>query len=78
MQEKYKSMSNVPNLRFPEFSGEWEVKKLGEVAEINPSNKSLPEKFIYIDLESVVNGELIKENEIVQSEAPSRAQRIWL
>ncbi|MFV5703643.1 restriction endonuclease subunit S [Flavobacterium sp. XS2P12] len=76
MQEKYKSMSNVPNLRFPEFKGEWEVKKLGEVAEINPSNKSLPIKFIYIDLESVVNGELIKENEILQSEAPSRAQRI--
>jgi type I restriction enzyme S subunit len=36
MQEKYKSMSNVPNLRFPGFTGEWEVKKLGEVA----SNKS--------------------------------------
>jgi type I restriction enzyme S subunit len=31
MQEKYKSMSNVPNLRFSEFSGEWEVKKLGEI-----------------------------------------------
>jgi type I restriction enzyme S subunit len=31
MQEKYKSMSNVPNLRFPEFTGEWEVKKLGEI-----------------------------------------------
>jgi type I restriction enzyme S subunit len=31
MQEKYKSMSNVPNLRFPEFTGKWEVKKLGEI-----------------------------------------------
>jgi type I restriction enzyme S subunit len=31
MQEKYKSMSNVPNLRFPGFDKEWEVKKLGEI-----------------------------------------------
>ena len=22
----------IPNLRFPEFEGEWEVKKLGEIA----------------------------------------------
>jgi type I restriction enzyme S subunit len=35
MQEKYKSMSNVPNLRFPEFDGKWEMKKLGEVANIS-------------------------------------------
>jgi hypothetical protein len=27
---------NIPTLRFPEFIGEWEKKKLGEVAEINP------------------------------------------
>jgi hypothetical protein len=25
---------NTPQLRFPEFQGEWEKKKLGEVAEI--------------------------------------------
>ncbi len=25
---------NTPPLRFPEFTGEWEKKKLGEVAEI--------------------------------------------
>ena len=34
---------NVPKLRFPEFSGEWEEKKLGEIAEIN-SKKYNPEK----------------------------------
>ncbi|HQI44794.1 MAG TPA: restriction endonuclease subunit S, partial [Bacteroidales bacterium] len=67
---------NIPKLRFPEFKGEWEKKKLGEVAEINPSNKSLPEKFIYIDLESVSKGELLKEIEIEKVDAPSRAQRI--
>ncbi|WP_410221258.1 restriction endonuclease subunit S [Pedobacter sp.] len=27
-----KEMGNVPNLRFPEFTDEWEMKKLGEVA----------------------------------------------
>lgn len=26
---------NVPNLRFPEFKGEWEDKKLGDVATIS-------------------------------------------
>lgn len=34
---------NVPKLRFPEFTGEWEEKKLGEIAEIN-SKKYNPEK----------------------------------
>jgi type I restriction enzyme, S subunit len=51
----------IPILRFTEFSGGWEKKKLGELAEINPSIKSLPEKFIYIDLESVSNGELLRK-----------------
>ncbi|WP_337045242.1 restriction endonuclease subunit S [Emticicia sp. 17c] len=29
-----KKITNVPNLRFPEFEGEWEEKKLGEVLDI--------------------------------------------
>ena len=66
----------VPSLRFAGFEGEWEEKKLGEVAEINPSNKNLPDKFIYIDLESVINGELLKEKEVLKNESPSRAQRV--
>ncbi len=34
-------MSNVPKLRFPEFSGEWEVKRLGSVVypDLQPVNK---------------------------------------
>jgi type I restriction enzyme S subunit len=28
-------MNNIPKLRFPEFNGEWEKKKLGEVAEFS-------------------------------------------
>jgi len=66
----------VPSLRFAGFEGEWEEKKLGEVAEINPSNKNLPDKFIYIDLESVINGELLKEKEVLKNESPSRAKRV--
>ena len=67
---------NIPVLRFPEFKGEWEKKKLGNVAEINPKNGDLPKSFIYIDLESVVKGDLLKEEKIEKIDAPSRAQRL--
>lgn len=68
--------TNVPRLRFPEFEGEWELKKLGEIAEVNPKTGSLPNSFIYIDLESVVDGQLLKEERIELVNAPSRAQRL--
>lgn len=32
MKQKTKNILNVPNLRFPEFTEEWETKKLGEIA----------------------------------------------
>jgi type I restriction enzyme S subunit len=68
----------VPKLRFKEFenSGEWEVKKLGEVCEINPSISKLPKEFIYIDLESVKDGQLFQTKKISIDNAPSRAQRL--
>ena len=66
----------VPKLRFNEFDGEWKNSKLSKFATLNPKNGTLPESFIYIDLESVTDGFLIKENSIFKSEAPSRAQRI--
>ena len=56
----------------------WEKKKLGKVAEINPKSEKLPNSFIYIDLESVVQGRLTKEDRINKSEAPSRAQRLLI
>lgn len=62
--------------RFDGFDDDWEELKLNEVCSINPKNDTLPEKFIYIDLESVENGQLQKENEIFQISAPSRAQRL--
>ncbi|HAY3534554.1 TPA: restriction endonuclease subunit S [Elizabethkingia anophelis] len=76
MTEENKSVKKFPNLRFPGFENEWEVKKLGDVCEINPKNSTLPNSFVYIDLESVIDGVLIKENKITSYEAPSRAQRI--
>lgn len=69
-------MSNIPILRFKEFSKDWEEKKLNEVASINPKSNDLPNRFIYIDLESVEKGSLVKSNEIILDEAPSRAQRL--
>lgn len=68
--------NKVPKLRFPEFSGEWEEKKLEKIAEVNPKTGVVPEKFIYVDLESVENGLLKNENIILKNEAPSRAQRV--
>ena len=69
-------MSKVPKLRFKEFSGDWESDRLSKVCDINPKTSQIPDEFYYIDLESVVKGELIKENIITKSEAPSRAQRV--
>lgn len=70
----------VPELRFPEFRGmgEWEIKRLNQVCEVNPAAKKLPESFIYIDLESVEAGALLKKNLIKLEGAPSRAQRLLI
>jgi type I restriction enzyme, S subunit len=65
----------IPKLRFKEFKEGWYINKLNEIAEINPSNKKLPDRFVYIDLESVVKGQLLKETEISKIGSPSRAQR---
>ena len=69
-------MSDVPHLRFPEFSGEWKMVSLQDIATINPKLAPLQNTFIYIDLEAVEKGELRKIQEIIREEAPSRAQRV--
>ena len=68
----------VPRLRFPEFrdAGEWEEKELFHVCEINSCAKFLPRNFVYIDLESVAEGRLLKKKIIPRENAPSRAQRL--
>ena len=67
---------NVPNLRFPEFIEEWKIVSLKDIAVVNPKSEPLQNKFFYIDLEAVEKGELKKIQEILQEEAPSRAQRV--
>lgn len=68
----------VPRLRFPEFQGqpEWDLQTLPSVSSVNPKSGSLPEQFIYIDLESVKNSMLIERKKISRDVAPSRAQRL--
>ena len=68
----------VPTLRFPEFQDArgWDEKKLSQVCEINPSVSTLPETFVYIDLESVESGSLLQKKIISREGAPSRAQRL--
>lgn len=76
IDNKDKKSSMFPHLRFPEFSGEWEMVSLQDIATINPKSDPLQNTFIYIDLEAVEKGELRKIQEIMREEAPSRAQRV--
>ncbi|MFR6417953.1 MAG: restriction endonuclease subunit S [Parabacteroides distasonis] len=76
IDNKDKKILDVPHLRFPEFSGEWEMVSLQDIATINPKSDPLQNTFIYIDLEAVEKGELRKIQEIMREEAPSRAQRV--
>lgn len=63
-------------MRFPSFVEAWTRKKLKDVCFINPKNNyQIPDSFLYIDLESVKSGNLIKEQIINRENAPSRAQR---
>lgn len=75
---KAKNHRIVPRLRFPGFQGAagWIVKPLKNICEVNPSSTDIPEKFFYIDLESVDSGALKVRKTIFRDEAPSRAQRL--
>jgi len=68
----------VPKLRFPEFRQRvgWTPKRLKEACEVNPTNPVLPERFVYIDLESVEAGRMTARKIINRDDAPSRAQRL--
>lgn len=76
MAKENKIKGNVPNLRFPGFNRDWESNRLADICNINPKNGSLPNSFVYIDLESVENGQLLKEDIVSKDDAPSRAQRV--
>lgn len=75
---KSNKVKYVPKLRFSEFKkvNSWKKKQLQNVCEINPQSKKLPKSFIYIDLESVDDGRLLKKQHVNVENAPSRAQRV--
>lgn len=64
-----------PEIRFAGYTDDWEQRKLGDVAEVNPKSV-LPEEFEYVDLESVVGTEIIAHRTESKESAPSRAQRL--
>lgn len=63
------------NTDIGKIPSDWDVKQFGNSCEINPPNKPLPDKFLYIDLESVVAGKLVKKSYVEAINAPSRAKR---
>ena len=65
-----------PKLRFPGFDGEWKKSEFREFATVNPKCQSIPNKFYYIDLGSVEDGELCSVRVEEAYSAPSRAQRL--
>jgi type I restriction enzyme S subunit len=77
-ENKIARQTRVPRLRFPEFrlSNGWTSKQLDDICDVNPCCASLPDSFVYIDLESVENGFLKAKKIINLSDAPSRAQRL--
>lgn len=70
-----KDGEKVPEFRFKGFTGDWEQRKLEELAEFNPKS-TLPDEFEYVDLESVVGTEIIAHRTETKETAPSRAQRL--
>ena len=68
---------NLPTLRFNGFCNDWLTYSLSDIAEINPLTKELlPNSFYYIDLGSVVKGNLVNDIKMCKDQAPSRAQRL--
>ena len=65
----------IPAIRFQGFTDDWEKRKLEDLAEVNPKSV-IPEKFEYVDLESVVGTEIIAHRTETRDSAPSRAQRL--
>jgi type I restriction enzyme S subunit len=68
------------SLRFTNPDGSpfppWQQKRLGEVADINPPVRTLPDTFVYIDLDAVSAGRLQECKILAKRLAPSRAQRL--
>ena len=64
-----------PAIRVGGFNKQWQSKSISSVASINPKSE-LPERFNYVDLESVVGTKLLGFKKCSKFNAPSRAQRL--
>ena len=65
----------TPELRFSGFTDAWEQRRLGDIADVNPSS-TLPDSFEDVDLESVIGTEMVSHRTEVRAMAPLRAQRL--
>ncbi len=65
----------APRIRFSGFNDAWEQRRLGDIADVNPSS-TLPDSFEYVDLESVIGTEMVSHRTEVRAMAPLRAQRL--
>ena len=71
MINKKLKVGNVPNLRFPEFTEEWETKKLGEILEfkngINATKEQYGSGYKFINVLDILNNEFITYDKIIGS-----------
>jgi len=66
--------------RLPGFDGEWEVKKIGEIVDVDPENLSSSTnpyyEFEYLSLEDVNRGVIKSKTKHRYADSPSRARRV--
>jgi len=71
MNSSIERSRNIPQLRFPEFKGEWEKKKLGELLEfkngINASKEQYGSGYKFINVLDILNNDFITHNNIIGS-----------
>ena len=69
IQKENKSGGKVPNLRFPSFYGDWEVKKLGDLLEfkngINASKEQYGKGVKFINVLDILNNDFITYESII-------------
>jgi len=68
-KDKVYKNSNVPNLRFPEFTGEWEEKKLGNLLEfkngINASKEQYGRGVKFVNVLDILNNDFLNYEKII-------------
>ncbi|MFZ1559367.1 MAG: hypothetical protein WAT37_05540, partial [Saprospiraceae bacterium] len=69
--ENLKQQANIPKLRFSEFTGEWEKKKLGHLLEfkngINASKEQYGSGYKFINVLDILNNEFLTHDKIIGS-----------